>query len=63
MKIPQINTKKLAKYLAKPVCFISLFVTSAYGVKTMLNTLPEFAAFMLTGLLVGCLGYILFIDD
>lgn len=56
-----INYNKLVrKWIAKPLAYLVLLATSAYGIRTMLESLQEPVQATLTVLLVLALTYILF---
>lgn len=56
-----INIKStVKKFVARPVAYVALITTSAYGIRGMLHTLDENAAIGLTVLLVLSLTYIIF---
>lgn len=59
LKKLKLNRNFIKNFLAKPIAYLSLILTSAYGVRVLLRSVEESAAFIITAVFVLALTYII----
>lgn len=59
----KLNMTRIKNWVAKRVAYLTLLVGASYGFRRMLENIDERFAFVLTGLLVAGLVYIISLDE
>ena len=59
----KLNATKLVDSLAKALAYLVLFISASYGMRSMLKSLDDNAALVLTAIFVLGLTYIIFRNE